>query len=380
MHHLDRRQRTLLRAVVCVAAGLLAGLPQPGIVAAAAVAALALAIGRWFPSWPWILVTGSVMLACMWTLGALEPTLWPTVLAEVPFALLRFGAPSLIGLAWRFRVQLRDQAVHRLEERNQRLLDAEQRKLTQLRLRLADELHDDLGHTLSLLALRVGRLELDGEMPERARAELAVTRRDLAEAVERLGESVRTVRSTDEADPRRGESLSDVLDRARSAGVEVVVHGVPDLGLLEGHHCGDVARVLRELITNAVKHAPGHPTHLEVRREEALTVVDVWNAGGDVRAQSDSIEGRWGGLDSLRRDIETAGGSVTVTDGQAFRVVVRVPDRSGAHGPAPETAPSNESASELLASSDLRGRLVLIAAAFVVLGALAGVELLRVSS
>lgn len=384
MDHLDRRQRILFRAAVCVVAGVLAAIPQPGVVVAAALAVGAIVIGRWFPSWPWIVVTSSVMGVLAVAFGMFEPSLTSTLLAELPFAILRLGAPWLIGLAWRFRVQLRDHAVARLEDRTQRLVDAEQQKLAQLRLRLADELHDDLGHALSLLALRVGRLELDGELPEHARADLAETRRDLAEAVDRLGESVRAVRSGEEEGLRPVDDLRAVLDRASAAGVDLVVHRLADFQSTDGQHHGDVVRVLRELITNAVKHAPGSPVHLEVRRDEGTTVVQVWNTaagsgGRRPRGERAGTQQRWGGLDSLRRDVEAKGGAVTITADRAFRVVACVADRPDAPLEPAEYPCPDESARALLETADRRARRVLLAAAIVVLAALAGVELLRVS-
>ncbi len=384
MDHLDRRQRIAFRAAVCVAVGALAAVPQPGIVVAAALAAGAIVIGRWFPSWPWVAVTGSATVALAVALGTLEPALTSTLLAELPFAILRLGAPWLIGLVWRFRVQLRDHALARLEDRSQRLVDAEQQKLAQLRLQLADELHDELGHTLSLVALRVGRLELDGELPEHARADLAETRRDLAEAVDQLGESVRAVRTGAQVGLRPDEDLRVLLGRARTAGVDLIVHRLPDFELTEGQHHKDVIRVLRELITNALKHAPGSRVNLDVRRDAATTVVEVWNTAADgasisPRDERDGMQQRWGGLDSLRRDVEAKGGAVTITADRAFRVVARVADCPDASLKPAEVPSPDDSARALLATADRRGRRVLMVAAIVVLAALAGVELLRVS-
>ncbi|MFS0225484.1 histidine kinase [Corynebacterium striatum] len=59
---------------------------------------------------------------------------------------------------------------------------------------MAQSLHDELGHSLSLVALNLSRVELDSALPENLRSIISSAREDLGKAVEQLGDSVVALR------------------------------------------------------------------------------------------------------------------------------------------------------------------------------------------
>ncbi len=87
---------------------------------------------------------------------------------------------------------------------------------------MAGEIHDHLGHRLTLLTVQVGRLTLDPDLPESTRAALAEVRGGLAEAASELGATVQLLGQG--SMPTRApadRSPAEVVERARSAGVRV---------------------------------------------------------------------------------------------------------------------------------------------------------------
>src|SRR5699024_120195 len=112
-----------------------------------------------------------------------------------PPALTRAGVRSLIGLPGRQHIVLGRRAEPEREAPQGQRPAEPQGRATADRLALAQSLHDDLGHSLSLVALNLGRLEIDPALPESARTSLLHARNDLAHAVERLGDSVSDLRS-----------------------------------------------------------------------------------------------------------------------------------------------------------------------------------------
>ena len=155
-------------------------------------------------------------------------------------------------------------------ERYLRLRRAHQRSLVQAaareeRLRLADDLHDVLGHELSLIALQAGGLQVSttGTTAERA----AAVREQVAEAVLRLAQVVDLLRSGDLASRLSPACppVQELVERSRRSGTDVVL--VSDVGPEVGEVVrATAARVVQEGLTNAVKHAPDAAVDVTLER------------------------------------------------------------------------------------------------------------------
>jgi signal transduction histidine kinase len=178
---------------------------------------------------------------------------------------------------------------------------------TQERNRIARELHDVIGHTLtvSLLHVQSARLAVEHDPADAARA--------LAEA-ERLGrECLAEVRTTvgmlRQDDPAVGnaplpgaDGLPALVEQFRSAGAAVTFTVEGDTGGLPATTGLALYRIAQEALTNAVKHAPGSPT--EVRLVVAPGAVTL-------TADSQAVPGSGTGLGvvSMRERAESVGGT-----------------------------------------------------------------------
>jgi signal transduction histidine kinase len=206
------------------------------------------------------------------------PALPPVIVAAVVFALL----PLLVG------------AYVAQQERHAAQLAAQER------LRIARDMHDALGHRLSLVSMQAAALEV---------AELPAAQR---EAVRRLAESARGA-AGDLHDvlgglraPRAGlPAIAELVARARAAGVpvELIVRGgdreVPA-------QAGAVAyRLVQEGLTNGCKHAPGAPLTVRAEWEDDALLLSVVNP---VPPGTGAAAGR--GLAGLVERAEPAGGIV----------------------------------------------------------------------
>lgn len=271
--------------------------------------------------------------------------------------------PWTVAMAWQARRSAEaDAAVMLVREQDARRLRAET-DLARQRLHLAEGLHDDLGHALSLVALNLGRLELElerglgdgtgraaGATPGReterdpeaerrraaansARASVGLARRQVSDAVARLGASVQTLRTglpDDVPATTVGVDLDALVRDARRAGADVELSGSPAPGRLVPFGPA-VARVVQEGLTNALKHAPGQPVRirLEARDDEhgtedrhggesrsedaAPLVVTVRNPlsaapAAPAASAADSTSGT--GIRALAEHVRAAGGSV----------------------------------------------------------------------
>ncbi|MFC7742588.1 histidine kinase [Nocardiopsis composta] len=153
---------------------------------------------------------------------------WLYLADELPSALLRAGVPWLIAVSLRLYVSLGRRAEQDREHRRRRRVAELKQQVAADRLALAQSLHDDLGHSLSLVALNLGRLEVDPTLPQAARDSLSGARSELARAVERLGDSVVGLRAGAPLAPSHAESADALIHRARTAGARISVRGLPE--------------------------------------------------------------------------------------------------------------------------------------------------------
>ncbi|MEU4426374.1 histidine kinase, partial [Actinoplanes sp. NPDC024001] len=254
----------------------------------------------------------------VWTAGAIVFGLFPALVG----AFRRLQA-ELVRAGWEQAAQL---------EREQRVV-AEQARLRE-RARIAQDMHDSLGHELSLVALRAGALELAGDLPPRHRAAASELRAGVTTAAERLSEIIGLLR--DEADPApldAAGSIADLVARAAASGVPVVLDGEP--GELAPMQHRAAYRVVQESLTNAAKHAVGAPVRVRLARHDDELLVTVRNeAPARPAAAPPPYGGR--GLTGLRERAGLAGGVLRagpLPDG-GFEVTARLPVRPGPPLPA----------------------------------------------
>ena len=268
----------------------------------------------------WQLLRGGSVLAVMgvlcWAIGldaiSLLPFLvtfasyglWPPVRLPAVFVLVGSGflmlvlmnepdadnspimfITALVAVLGLLTVKMIESSIA-VSEQDRRRAALEQRE------RMARDVHDLLGHSLTVANLQLQLAErLFDSDPERARAELARTRVFLAEAQEELRRSV-----TDQRGRTIAEELDGVRDVLFSGGLEVAVTGDPHevtgpVGLVLGW-------VLREAATNVLRHA--HATRVEISFAPGrFSVVD----DGDGYAG-----GEGNGLTGMRERVAAAGG------------------------------------------------------------------------
>lgn len=248
--------------------------------------------------------------------------------------------PWLVGHSWRQCQVLVHAGWQRADqlEREQRMR-AEQARLRE-RARIAQDMHDSLGHELGLLALRAGALELDAGLGERHRSAVGQLRAGIGDATERLREVIGVLREGDEsASTAPGHAApADVVERAVASGMDVALHedGVarPLPPLVERA----VQRIVQESLTNAARHAPGAAATVRLAYAADATTVTVTNEEPARRAVAASGAGGHGLL-GLRERVRLLGGEFKAEPlaGGGFRVVARLPHATGAateEGPA----------------------------------------------
>src|SRR3989441_8553293 len=137
------------------------------------------------------------------------------------------------------------------------------------RERLARELHDLLGRTLSLVAVKAelaGRLSAKGDPS--AEAELHDVQQLARLAVREVREAV-----TGDRTPGVAGELAAAVVALRTVGIEA---GIPDIPLaVDPGHEATVAWALREAVTNVVKHSGARTCRIALETADGVTALEV---------------------------------------------------------------------------------------------------------
>jgi signal transduction histidine kinase len=250
--------------------------------------------------------------------------------------------PWLIG---RYRRQQLDLVAAGRElaeqlEREQRIL-ADQVRLRE-RTRIAEDMHDSLGHELSLIALRAGALELAPDLNEQHRAAAASLRSSAGAATERLREIIGVLRDDSSPAPTRpaDEDVTELVRRAKDSGMAVDLTTTPPPTPVPPMVDRAVHRLVQETLTNANKYAPGAAVTVDIRHTDTDVTVSVRNAPPPAGPLPGT--GRGGqGLAGLRERVRLTGGAFDAgrTPDGGFQVTARMPYAGGAvASPPDETA------------------------------------------
>jgi signal transduction histidine kinase len=198
-----------------------------------------------------------------------------------------------------------------------------ERARLQERSRIAYDMHDTLGHELSLLALRAGALELAADLDDRHRAAAADLRAGAGLATERLAEIVTVLRDGEPVPLHPGpDRIEDLVERAIQAGAAVSLNwdGTRDLPPRAGRAAH---RVVQEALTNALKHVHGRPVHVRLATVADTTTVTVTNP---VNPGARPGPGGHAGLTGLHERVRLAGGTLDAGPrGHTFQVIARLP-------------------------------------------------------
>jgi signal transduction histidine kinase len=226
--------------------------------------------------------------------------------------------PGVFGLGWLGGFAFRERDVQATEA-EERALHAEREREAAARLaaaeeraRITRELHDIVGHAVSVMVLQVGavRHKLPDTLGEdkEALADVERTGRTALTEVRRLLGAMRDRGSEAELEPQPGlENLSALVRRVRSAGlpVRLDVEGEP----LPLPRALDLSayRIVQEALTNVLKHADASHAEVVVRHGPDALQLEVRDDG---RGPT-SGDGLGHGLVGIRERVKLYGGEMS---------------------------------------------------------------------
>ena len=232
----------------------------------------------------------------------------------------------LLGVGEGIRIR-RERAAEAARIREEEAL----RRAGEERLRIARELHDALGHHLSLINMQSGvALHLNKELPDQARNSLTAIKQASKEALTELRSVLDILRQEGEPAARSPTwtlaRLDDLVSQAAAAGLEVRAETEGEERRLP--FAVDVAafRIVQEALTNVTRHAGPATATVRVSYGDRDLTVQVDDDGRGQQGHG-RAPGSGKGIVGMRERAAALGGDLEAAPrpGGGFRVLARLP-------------------------------------------------------
>jgi signal transduction histidine kinase len=219
-----------------------------------------------------------------------------------------------------------------MQEAEQRVRAAEhgkeeeaRRRASEERLRIARELHDVLGHNISLINVQAAAaLRGIGKRPEDAETALRTIKDTSKETLRELRTTLGVLRQVDEAAPTApADSLARVDALVAASGLAVTTELSGALDTLPTEVDLAAARIVKEALTNVTRHSGATKATLTITRDAGNIMICVEDSGPG----ADYPDGAGFGLQGMRERATALGGTLEAgprPEG-GFRVLARLP-------------------------------------------------------
>jgi signal transduction histidine kinase len=230
------------------------------------------------------------------------------------------AAPLAVGVVVRVS---REQVLQTRRDEARRQADAE-------RLRVAQEVHDVVGHGLAAINMQAEiALHLLARQPGQAEAALTAISRTSRESLDELRATLGAVRRGEDLDDRTPvpglARLDALVDRTRAVGVPVSVEVSGTLDALPAAVDLAAYRIVQESLTNVLRHAGPATAAVRIALGDDGLTVSVRDTGHGAAPP----KGDGHGLAGMRERVTALGGSLTAgpqPDG-GFAVTATLPVR-----------------------------------------------------
>jgi signal transduction histidine kinase len=252
--------------------------------------------------------------------------------AELVFIPLEFAISWLAGFLLRETAEQAEAAEVRATLAEQEKEAEALRAVVDERTRIARELHDIVGHAVSVMTVQTSgvRRLLRSEQEQEREALLAVERTG-REALAEMRRVVGALRDPDEGPalaPRPSLSRVDKLvAQARETGlpVDLEIEGEP-VPLPAGVDL-TAYRLVQEGLTNAIKHAAARHAEVRVRYDSGHVEIEVCDDGRGADGANPASNGGGHGLVGMRERVSIYGGELEAgpRPGGGFQLRARIP-------------------------------------------------------
>lgn len=229
----------------------------------------------------------------------------------IPFIIIMIATP--FGARSMKKHQHLEQQLDQANEHIKQLIKREER------MRISRDLHDTLGHTLSLITLKSQLVnKLVDKDPSRARFEAKEIERTSRAALRQVRELVSDMRAV-----TLTEELMEVQVILQSARINLTVKGDVKLAGIPDLTQNILSMCLREAITNIVKHSQATSCTIHIEQLEAKIILAVQDNGMGCDVNNYSLQGN--GLKGMAERLSLIEGSVVLSSDKGTTLTITSP-------------------------------------------------------
>ncbi|WP_336822278.1 sensor histidine kinase [Sporosarcina sp. USHLN248] len=229
------------------------------------------------------------------------------VLFQLPFIIVMLISPFAIR-----NMNAKMELESRLDEANEQIRTLIKREE---RIRIARDLHDTLGHTLSLITLQSQVIQRVANHPEKVKTEAEGIERTSRTALQQVRELISDMRVITVE-----EEIAEAEKILQAANIQLHLHMedvLPNISLLQQKIIG---MCIREASTNIVKHSKANNCFLRIEQDESKLSLFIHDDGVGIRDQ------QWGnGLKGMEERLSLIEGELCVDSEKGTILRISIP-------------------------------------------------------
>jgi len=263
----------------------------------------------------------------------LAPLAWGQSLTSLDGALILGGWLAVLVVTAEV-VRMRRE---RVAETRAALQAEERRRVSEERLRMARDLHDVIGHNISLINVQAAMgLDLIDTDPDHARAALAAIKMVSKDALGELRAMLAALRQDETDAPRQPapglDRVDELVEVTRAAGLPIVTEVSGPRVTLPAAVDLTAYRIIQESLTNVARHAPGAPVTIRITYRPHEILIEVLDDGHVLTSVGASANqplsmGPGSGIPGMRERAVALGGHLDAgtRPGGGFRIAAHLP-------------------------------------------------------
>ncbi|MDY3947610.1 MAG: histidine kinase [Ezakiella sp.] len=180
------------------------------------------------------------------------------------------------------------------------------------RSRISTELHHVIGHTITSALLQVGALETIASINEKEM--IFNIKSTLTDGMNEIRSALHNMKD-DSID--LDAKIEELVEDLKKKGFEVNLN--INANLIRGERKLDVLFLVREAITNIIKHSNGNRVTINIKSHKTFDIIEVMDNGAVKKHGKDGI-----GIRSMREIASKYNGRLNIDDGDGFKIYLRL--------------------------------------------------------